>query len=85
MASLDPATGGRQFIKMSTLTEIEDAIQRLSSAQVDSLIAWLEKRRASATSANIREEPDFFARAKRIWGENPPGETLSHLVMHSRR
>lgn len=29
-------------------------------------------------------EPDFVARAKRIWGENPPGKPLSELVSGSR-
>lgn len=29
-------------------------------------------------------EPDFFARAKRIWGENPPGAPLSEIVATGR-
>ena len=29
-------------------------------------------------------EPDFLARAKRIWGERPPGAPLSEIVSASR-
>ena len=29
-------------------------------------------------------EPDFLARAKRIWGERPPGPPLSEIVSASR-
>ena len=29
-------------------------------------------------------EPDFVARAKRIWGEHPPGAPLSEIVSVSR-
>lgn len=29
-------------------------------------------------------EPDFLARAKRIWGERPPGAPLSEIVAASR-
>ena len=28
--------------------------------------------------------PDFLARAKAVWGENPPGETLSGIVAAGR-
>ena len=29
-------------------------------------------------------EPDFIARAKRIWGEHPPGVPLSEIVSTGR-
>ena len=29
-------------------------------------------------------EPDFLGRAKRIWGENPPGKLLSEIVSEAR-
>jgi hypothetical protein len=29
-------------------------------------------------------EPDFLARAKRIWGQCPPGTPLSEIVSASR-
>jgi hypothetical protein len=29
-------------------------------------------------------EPDFLARAKRIWGETPAGKSLSEVVSESR-
>jgi antitoxin (DNA-binding transcriptional repressor) of toxin-antitoxin stability system len=28
--------------------------------------------------------PDFLGRAKKIWGENPPGQSLSALVSDAR-
>lgn len=28
--------------------------------------------------------PDFLGRAKAIWGENPPGKSLSAIVAESR-
>ncbi|HEY0456560.1 MAG TPA: hypothetical protein VGE41_09305 [Verrucomicrobiae bacterium] len=28
--------------------------------------------------------PDFLARAKKIWGEQPPGKALSELVSETR-
>jgi antitoxin (DNA-binding transcriptional repressor) of toxin-antitoxin stability system len=28
--------------------------------------------------------PDFLARAKEVWGENPPGKTLSAVVSEAR-
>jgi predicted nucleic acid-binding protein len=68
---------------MSTLSEIEAAIERLSATQTDELALWLEKYRARkpATSAS---EPDFLGRAKAIWGETPAGEPLSVLVAQAR-
>ncbi len=70
---------------MSTLVEIEEAIARLPERELDQLAAWLEGRRVrkGAASAALRE-PDFLARARRIWGEHPAGETLSALVSCSR-
>ena len=29
-------------------------------------------------------QPDFLARAKKIWGERPPGKPLSELVVEAR-
>src|SRR5437867_2638973 len=29
-------------------------------------------------------QPDFLARAKKIWGERPPGKPLSELVSEAR-
>ena len=71
---------------MSTLVEIEEAIIRLPEREVDQLAAWLEGRkvRKGAVAAAPSCEPDFLARARRIWGEQPAGETLSELVSRSR-
>jgi len=29
-------------------------------------------------------QPDFLSRAKGIWGENPPGKSLSAIVSEAR-
>ena len=29
-------------------------------------------------------QPDFLARAKKIWGEEPPGKPLNELVVEAR-
>lgn len=39
---------------------------------------------ATLVPKSRRPEPDFVARARRIWGEAPPGKPLSELVSDSR-
>ena len=68
---------------MSTLSEIEAAIERLPASQVDQLALWLERRRVPKPAGSVAE-PDFLARAKAIWGESPAGEPLSVLVSQTR-
>ncbi len=68
---------------MSTLREIEAAIERLPAGQLDELAFWLEQRRARKPTTSV-SEPDFLARAKAIWGETPAGEPLSALVSQAR-
>jgi hypothetical protein len=68
---------------MSTLREIEAAIERLPAPQLDQLALWLEQHRARKP-ATSGPEPDFLARAKAIWGETPAGEPLSKLVSQAR-
>jgi hypothetical protein len=70
---------------MSSLVEIEQAIDRLPESEVDLLAQWLQRRRkphnpppASST------EPDFLERARRIWGEHPPGASMGELISCSR-
>jgi hypothetical protein len=70
---------------VSTLAEIEEAIIRLPEGQVDRLAAWLEQRRADRGKSPVEsKEPDFSARARQIWGEQPPGTPLSQLINESR-
>ena len=66
---------------MSTLTEIEEAIDQLPPPQVEELLARLQQRH-SKTSGN--SEPDFLARAKAVWGDKPEGKPLSELVAEGR-
>ena len=68
---------------MSTLSEIEAAIERLPASQVDQLALWLEQRRARKPATCVSEQ-DFLARAKAIWGETPAGAPLSKLVSEAR-
>lgn len=68
---------------MSTLTEIEAAIEELPASQLEELQAWLERRLQSREVVPV-SEPDFLERAKAIWGANPPGTPLSTLVSEGR-
>jgi hypothetical protein len=68
---------------MSTLAEIEAAIEHLPAPQLQELALWLEQRR-SRTPVIPALEPDFFARAKAIWGDAPAGKPLSALVSEAR-
>jgi hypothetical protein len=39
---------------------------------------------AKVVPASPAPRPDFLARAKAIWGEQPPGKPLSELVLEAR-
>jgi hypothetical protein len=69
---------------MSTLAEIESAIETLPALQVEELAMWIEQRRRQSAAAVSAADPDFLARAKAIWGEQPAGKPLSALVSESR-
>ena len=69
---------------MSTLAEIESAIETLPPPQVEELTVWLEQRRLHRAVTASAAEPDFLARAKAIWGELPAGKPLSGLVSELR-
>ena len=68
---------------MSTLAEIEEAIVRLPSPQVEELTAWLKSWHVNASAEEV-PEPDFLARAKSVWGDQPEGKPLSELVSEAR-
>ena len=69
---------------MSTLAEIEEAIEHLPAGQVEKLAAWLEQRRPRPAVPTAPPEPDFVARAKAIWGDTPAGKPFSALVSEAR-
>jgi hypothetical protein len=70
---------------MSTLIEIEHAIERLPDWDVDQLVAWLEMRRVKNTvHLGSTHDPDFLHRARQVWGEHPSGAKLSELVSSNR-
>jgi hypothetical protein len=53
---------------MSTLVEIEQAIDRLPDWDVDQLLGWLEKRRVKkSTPRETPSDSDFLERARRVW------------------
>ena len=68
---------------MSTLAEIEEAIVRLPSPQVEELAAWLKIWQVYASAGEV-PEPDFLACAKAVWGDQPEGKPLSELVSEAR-
>ena len=69
---------------MSTLAEIEEAIEHLPPPELDELVVWLEQRRLHKAHTVSAAEPDFLARAKAVWGEKPAGKPLSECVSESR-
>lgn len=70
---------------MSTLIEIEHAIERLPDWDVDQLVAWLEMRRVKNTAhLGSTHDPDFLNRARQVWGDQPSGAKLSELVSCNR-
>ena len=69
---------------MSTLAEIEAAIEHLPAPQVERLVAWLVQRCPRKAVTAPPAEPDFLARAKAIWGDAPAGKPLSALVSEAR-
>ena len=83
---------------MSTLAEIEEAADTLPPEQQERLLAHIAARLNRAITQHAppdilgvgkvperhAPEPDFVARARRIWGEKPPGAPLSELVSESR-
>lgn len=68
---------------MSTLAEIEEAIVQLPAPQVEELAEWLQRRRLKKAVVEV-PEPDFLARAKAVWGDQPVGSPLSELVSEGR-
>jgi hypothetical protein len=71
------------FQFMSTLAEIEEAIVQLPASQIEQLEHWFEQRRFKVSVSEV-SEPDFLARAKAIWGDQPVGEFVSALVAEGR-
>jgi hypothetical protein len=70
---------------MSSLAEIEEAIERLPDSDLHRLATWLERRKASKPAPPVQpRDPDFLERARRIWGDRPTGEPLSELVARQR-
>ena len=82
--SLRGCVRSRNYMPMSTLAEIEAAIEHLPPPQVEKLAVWLEQRRPRKAATTPTQEPDFLARAKAIWGEAPAGKPLSALVSEAR-
>ena len=68
---------------MSTLAEIEEAINRLPAAQVEELAVWLDRQHFKKSVDGV-PQPDFLARAKAVWGDHPVGAPLSELVSEGR-
>ena len=67
------------LVAMSTITEIEAAIERLPEPQVDELVAWLEKFRAWRTTP-----PPVESWLKRAVGAAKPGVTTADVMALTR-
>ena len=69
---------------MSTLAEVEAAIEDLPTQEFEELALWLERRCLQAALMAPAAGPDFLTRAKAVWGEMPSGKPLSELVLETR-
>ena len=67
------------FFSMSTIVEIEAAIERLPQPQVDELAAWLEKLRVWRTTP-----PPVDAWLQRARGSAQPGVTTDRVMAVTR-
>lgn len=64
---------------MNTVTEIEDAIEKLPSPQVEELAAWMEAFRARRAAPQAVE-----AWLERARGAARPGVTTESIMAHTR-
>src|SRR5437868_9224103 len=75
------------------VTEMKTASVQQLTEQWPQILRWLaageevhvtEQNKVVAKVVPAREQPDFLARAKAIWGEHPLGKPLSALVSEAR-
>ena len=59
-------------------------ILRWVAAGEEVQVTQQDKVIAKVVPANPAPGPDFLARSKAIWGEQPPGKPLSELVLEAR-
>ena len=59
-------------------------ILRWVAAGEEVQVTQQDKVIARVVPARAAPRPDFLARAKAIWGEQPPGKPLSELVSEAR-
>jgi hypothetical protein len=64
---------------MTTITEIEDAIEKLPSGQVEELAVWMEVFRARRAAPQSLE--NWLQRAR---GAARPGETTANIMALTR-
>jgi len=59
-------------------------ILRWVAAGEEVQVTQQDKVVARVVPARPAQQPDFLARAKAIWGEQPPGKPLSEVVAEAR-
>ena len=59
-------------------------ILRWVAAGEEVQVTQQDKVVARVVPARAAPRPDFLARAKAIWGEQPPGNPLSELILEAR-
>jgi hypothetical protein len=77
---------------MSTLAEIEAAVETLPESQKRELLVFVAEKLLDTTKVKSAHEPhkpevgprDFLSRSKAIWGEAPDGQPLSAIVSEGR-
>ena len=80
---------GRHLFPMKTASVQElpqqwPEILRWVAAGEEVQVTQQDKVIAKVVPASPAPRPDFLARAKAIWGEQPPGKPLSELVLEAR-
>jgi antitoxin (DNA-binding transcriptional repressor) of toxin-antitoxin stability system len=66
------------------LPEQRPQILRWVAAEEEVQVTQQDKVIAKVVPARAAPRPDFLARAKAIWGEQPLGKPLSELVLEAR-
>jgi antitoxin (DNA-binding transcriptional repressor) of toxin-antitoxin stability system len=86
---LAPEWNARHLSRMKTasvqqLPQQWPEILRWVAAGEEVQVTQQDKVIARVVPAEAAPQPDFLARAKAVWGEQPPGKPLSEVVSEAR-
>lgn len=75
---------GMKTASVQQLPEQWPQILRWVAAGEEVEVTQQDKVVAKVVPATATPQPDFLARAKAIWGDQPPGKPLSAIVAEAR-